>query len=585
VISFQSHSRVLSPLLIVFTILTVFWQVSGFDFINFDDPDYVSENPFVIAGLTRASVTWAFSNTVTGHWHPLTWLSHMLDCHLFGLNAGAHHLVNVAFHICNSLLLYRFLVTATGARGASFVATLVFGVHPLRIESVVWISERKDVLSVFWGLLSLNLYEWFARARSARAYTLVCVAFVMSLLSKPTFVTLPVVLILVDIFPLRRPSEETVGRWWLLIREKLPLLLISGIFCAVALLGQFRGGGLQSTSVYPLPDRIASALVGYTIYLYKLFAPVGLGIFYPFQSYPLGVASVAGLLLVALSVLACAQLRMRPYIFVGWFWFIVTLLPLVGFIQIGGQSVADRWTYLPHIGLIIALVWSVRDLVRATPRTQRALAVVVVVAFASVTVANLPHWRASIPLFIHTLQVSPNNFMAHTNLGDAYLKKSELDAAEPHLEAAVELAPAYPEALNNLGVLYAHRERYPEAVRLFTRALTRRPMFYTARYNLGLVQSRLGKHISALSEWVTVIIQHPSYEQARVSANSIQALAEHGRCATLLRSEGAYAKTAIERLLRLTSSWEPGPRDISLQAALNTLVRCLHKTTSSHTTS
>jgi tetratricopeptide (TPR) repeat protein len=603
----QSRSWLLAPLLIICTILTVFWQVSGFEFINFDDPDYVSENPFVIAGLTRASIAWAFSNTLTGHWHPLTWLSHMLDCHLFGLNAGAHHVVNLIFHICNSLLLYRLLVTTTGARGAAFFVALVFGVHPLRIESVVWVSERKDVLSVFFGLISLNLYVWFTRTRSATAYTLVCVAFVLSLLSKPTFVTLPAILILVDVFPLQRYRGgalartglknsvvakfdqvaarisstgaedifETGSSCWPLIREKLPLFFISGIFCGVALVGQFLGGGLQSTSAYPLPDRIASGVVGYTIYLYKLFAPVGLGIFYPFQAYPLGVTCAAGLLLVTLTALAYSQLRFRPYIFVGWLWFVVTLLPMAGFIQIGGQSMADRWTYLPHIGLIIAVVWSVRDLLAAKPQAHIALACGAVVALASVTMVNLPHWRASIPLFLHTLDVSPHNFMAHTNVGDAYLKKNDFDAAEPHLEAAVQLAPHYPEALNNLGVVYAHRERYVEAVRLFSRALFQRPSFTTARYNLGLVQSRLGKTISALNEWVTVMSQHPSYEQARESASSILAFAEQGECATILRSEGAYAKTAIEHLLATLSKWEPSQRDLPLRSALYTLARCL----------
>lgn len=572
---FQSRSRVLSPLLLVCAIIAVFWQVSGFEFINFDDPDYVSENPFVIAGLTRASIAWAFSNTLTGHWHPLTWLSHMLDCHLFGLNPGAHHLVNLAFHLCNSLLLYRFLVTTTGARQAAFFVALVFGIHPLRIESVVWVSERKDVLSVFFGLISLNVYAWFIRSRAATAYALVCVAFVLSLLSKPTFVTLPVILILVDIFPLLRYRGAALACWWPLIREKLPLFLISGIFCGIALLGQLLGGGLQSTSAYPLPDRISSAFVGYTIYLYKLFAPVGLGIFYPFQSYPLGIACAAAFFLIALTLLACTQLRSRPYIFAGWLWFVVTLLPMAGFIQIGGQSVADRWTYLPHIGLLIAVVWGVRDILKAARRMQRALACVTVVALASVTLVNLPHWRASIPLFLHTLVVSPDNFMAHTNAGDAYLKRNDFDAAELHLEAAVRLAPTYPEALNNLGVVYAHRERYIEAVRLFSQALFQRPSFTTARYNLGLVQSRLGKNISALNEWVTVIIQQPSYEQARASASSIQTFVEQGECATILRSEGAYAKTAIERLLMALSKWEPSVRDRSLRAALNSLSRCL----------
>lgn len=571
--SFQSRSRVLAPLLLVCAIVAVFWQVSGFEFINFDDPDYVSENPFVIAGLTRASIAWAFSNTLTGHWHPLTWLSHMLDCHLFGLNAGAHHVVNLILHICNALLLYRFLVTTTGARGAALFVALVFGVHPLRIESVVWVSERKDVLSVFFGLISLNLYVRFARTQAATAYALMCVAFVMSLLSKPTFVTLPVILILVDVFPLLRYRGGS--SWWALIREKLPLFFISGIFCGVALLGQFLGGGLQSTSAYPLPDRISSAVVGFTIYLYKLFAAVGLGIFYPFQTYPLGVTCAAGLLLVTLTALACSQLRSRPYIFVGWLWFVVTLLPMAGFIQIGGQSVADRWTYLPHIGLITAIVWGVRDLLKAAPRVQRVLACGVVVALASVTVVNLPHWRASIPLFLHTLDVSPHNFMAHTNVGDAYLKRDDFDAAEPHLEAAVQLAPHYPEALNNLGVVYAHRERYVEAVRLFSRALFQRPSFTTARYNLGLVQSRLGKNISALNEWVTVMIQQPGYEEARASASSIQTFAEQGECAAILRSEGAFAKTSIERLLATLSTWEPSVRDRSLRAALNSLSRCL----------
>ena len=567
--------RGLFPLLLTLSILAAFWHVHDFDFINFDDPDYVTENPFVVSGLTHANVAWAFTNTLTGHWHPLTWLSHMLDCHLFGLNAGAHHLMNLALHICNALLVYFFLVRTTGARGASFITALVFGIHPLRIESVVWISERKDVLSVFFGLITLILYASFSRTRSRHTYALMCVTFIMSLLSKPTFVTLPAILLLIDIFPLGRTSGLPLLTTWPLIREKLPLFLISTIFCGIALVGQLLGGGLQSTSAYPLPDRASSALVGYVTYLYKLFAPVGLGIFYPFHSYSLGATISAVFLLAVLTYVALSQLRARPYLTVGWLWFLVTLLPMIGFIQIGGQSVADRWTYLPHIGLIVAIVWGCRELLASAPRTQRALAVTTILALTAVTETNLPHWRSSIPLFTHTLEVSPNNFMAHTNLGDAYLKRDDFDAAEPHLEAAVQLAPTYPEALNNLGVVYAHRHKYTEAARLFTRALAQRPSFSTARYNLGLVQSRLGKNIVALIEWVTILSHKPNYDQARESANSLQTFAEQGSCATILRSEGAYAKTSIERLLTLLSAWRPPPQDLPLQTSLANLARCL----------
>ena len=571
----QKRYQALAPFALAFTILITFWSVRDFDFINFDDPEYVTENPFVTNGLTGSGLSWAFTNTLTGHWHPFTWVSHMTDCQLFGVNAGAHHVVNLAFHIANALLLYCFLLKTTGVWGAALVAALVFGVHPLRIESVVWISERKDVLSVFFGLIALNVYVAFSRTRSLGAYALMCAMFIMSLLSKPTLVTLPALLLLIDIFPLKRYSRFTLSTMWPLIREKLPLFLVSGVFCGIAVVGQFLGGGLQSSTAYPVGDRIGSAMVGYVTYLHKLFAPVGLGIFYPFQSYAIGTTLGASLFLVALTILALFQLRTRPYISVGWAWFIVTLLPVAGFIQIGGQSVADRWTYLPHIGLIIGIVWGLRELLASSPRTQRYLATACIVALVAITESNLPHWRASIPLFLHTLEVSPNNFMAHTNLGDAYLKGGQKDEAVMHLEAAVRLAPTYPEALNNLGVLRAQTGEYAEAARLFSRALAQRPSFTTARYNLGLTQSHLGRNISALSEWVTVMRDHPADNRARESAASLQAFAADAPCATILRAEGAYAKTAIERLVAETSSWNPAPDDIPLQTALATLSRCL----------
>jgi hypothetical protein len=482
------NSRITHLLLFLIVFLCValaYQQVYFFEFINFDDNIYVTQNEVVAAGLSWEGVKWAFSTTLGGHWHPLSWLAHMLDVSLFGMHAGAHHMVNALLHALNCALLYLFLSSAFRNRGVAFISALLFGLHPLRLESVAWISERKDVLSMFFGLLAANLYLRFVVTRRALPYFFSLCAFALTLLAKPTFITLPVLFLLIDIWPLNRCAALGERSAWnsqlkRVLVEKIPFLLVSILFTVTTLLAQRAGGGLRTFDEMSIVSRFETAIPGYLAYLGKLIWPAGLAIFYPHVTYESGVVAGALIGLLAITWLCYAYRYRAPHLLFGWLWFLIALLPMSGIVAIGGQAFADRWTYLAHIGPIVALV--ALSYVHYNQKVFRVWSIVIL-ALAFMTVQNLPNWRTSETVFRQALNVNPNNFMAHTNLGVALMEAGKGTEAAFHYEEAVRLNPTYPEALNNLGIARANKGRLVEALQAFDKALSIRPDFVTAQRN------------------------------------------------------------------------------------------------------
>ncbi len=462
----------------------VYWQTGRNTFVNFDDPDYVKNNPMTQAGLTAETVHWAFTTFQASNWHPVTWLSHALDCQLFGMNLGAHHLVSLGFHIVDAVLLLFLLARMTGAVWRSAMVAALFALHPLHVESVAWIAERKDVLSMLFFLLSLWSYTTYtaatagstppSTARRGLAYGLALVWFALGLLSKPMLVTLPCVLLLLDFWPLRRLNRPAAfGR---LLLEKLPFFALSAASSAITFLVQRSGGAVVSLANSSFETRAANALAAYGRYLAKTIYPVDLAAFYPYEpvDFSSGNAVLAGLLVVIISIGALVYARSRPGEFVGWYWFVGTLVPVIGLVQVGRQSMADRYTYLPHIGLFILVVWAVADILRRFKVgwfPQAILAAAVLLPCAYLTEKQVPVWRDSRTLFSHAARVTRNNFIAHGVLANSLMEEGKYEEALAENELSLKLNPGYPEAHATRGHLFAKRKEYEKAVACYQEAL------------------------------------------------------------------------------------------------------------------
>ncbi len=507
-------------------VAAVFGQTARFGFVNYDDPDYVSANPVVEKGLTLQGVVWAFSYGRIGHWHPLTWLSHMADCQAYGLWAGGHHLTNVALHAVAAALLFLVLRGMTGKLWRSAFVAAVFAIHPLRAESVAWIAERKDVLSGVFFMLTLWIYVQYTRRPSRGRHAGMTLLYGLGLLSKNTLVTLPFVLLLLDWWPLNRMKpaadiEDAVpinagGRFWMLVKEKIPLFLLSvGSCVATAMVPE------KLLAQYQLPIwlRVENALVSYMVYLRQMIFPYGLANPYPNpeNGFPFVEVALAFALLAAISVVAFACRRTRPFFLMGWLWYLGMMVPVIGIVQISYYAHADRYTYLPEIGLALAGTWAVAEW-GAGWKFRRAflggLMVVIIGALMFCAVIQTSYWKSNELLWGHTLAITPNNSFAHNNLAVALLLKNDADGAVLHLQQAVAIQPDYGEAHNNLGNALFQKGRVDEAILQFQKALAIQPDYTEAQNNLGNAYYKKGRLDEAIAQYQKALAIQPDFAQA-----------------------------------------------------------------------
>lgn len=504
------HSFFICLFLTVST-LSVYHQVRDFEFVNLDDSVYVSDNEHVTQGLSFKNIRWALTAEVAANWHPLTIISHMLDCGLYGLNPGHHHLTSLFFHIANSLLLFLVLKRMTGALWqCAFVAAL-FALHPLHVESVAWVSERKDVLSTFFMMLALWAYARYVERPGVKTYIPVAVFFVLGLMSKPMLVTLPFVLLLLDLWPLNRLQfEKTIGPAYTqealslsrLVFEKIPLFALSAASCIVTYLYQQSGGSVVSVFTYPLYKRVVNAFVSYIHYLLKMIWPFKLAAFYPnLDSIPLWQACGAIALFALITFFALRSYKRYPLIFVGWFWYVGTLMPVIGLVQVGEQAMADRYTYIPLIGIFIMIAWGVPELLtrfKFKTKLLAALSSIIILVLIPITWLQVGVWANSISLFKHAIKVTDKNYFALNNLAFPLVNQGRIDEAIIHLKEALKIYPGYAKAHYNLGVLLERKGKAENAIRQYLLALRTDPSSKGTHTALGSVLATQGNYEKAI---------------------------------------------------------------------------------------
>jgi tetratricopeptide (TPR) repeat protein len=521
--------------------LAVFWNVQFHDFILYDDLPYVVLNPHVQSGLTGGSIFWAVTTMEMSNWHPLTWLSLMLDYDLFRLNPVGYHWTNLLIHIAGTILLFSVLKRMTEDIWKSALVAALFAIHPLHVESVAWISERKDVLSAFFWFLTMGTYVRYTERPGTGNYLLVIAAFSLGLSAKPMLVTLPFVLLLLDIWPLRRlpvpftRSNKTLpdavgsrGVTWLhALREKLPFFFLVALSSVVTYLAQMNWKAMPSLEALPLETRMANALIAYVQYIVKMVWPADLAFFYPYAAWwSLWMVSGAVLLLAGMTILTMRIVERRPYLAVGWFWYLGTLVPVIGIVQIGSQAMADRYTYIPLIGLFIMIAWGVPSLMakwRFRKRFLSGLSVAILSVLAVCSWQQVQHWKNSVTLFERALTVTARNYLAHNNLGVALFYEGRMEEAISQYAASLRIKPNLADARNNIGVALAAQGKYDEAVRHYREALHIRPDDAGIHNNIGVALAAQGKIDAAIDHYTQALRIRPDHEKAR--ANLAAALA------------------------------------------------------------
>ena len=532
-------------------VLVAFWRVLSCDFLIYDDWEYVVTNDMVRRGLTAESVAWAFTKFHSSNWHPLTWISHMADVQCYGLRPLGHHLTNLILHTVNTLLLFGLLRRLTGSLWRSAVVATLFGLHPTHVESVAWVAERKDVLSTCFGLLTLLAYVRFARPSTldprpstafaflrAPAYWLTFVLLACGLMSKPMLVTWPCVMLLLDFWPLNRislkPKVLSLESWKAnqrLLVEKIPFFALTIGSCVLTFFAQRAGGAVQSIEQLSLATRLGNAAISYLRYLGKTFWPTDLSIYYPYPAaWPAWMIFAAVTILLALLLAGLWQRTARPYLLFGLAWFLGTLVPVIGLVQVGGQAIADRYQYIPQIGVFIAVVWLVGDWVQQQRQWRSGLVgagALAVLACATLTWQRVQDWKNSETLFTQALRVTQGNYIAHNNLGLHYLSLKRYDLAIPCFEAALALRPAFAATHSNLGLALAARQQVPQAIEHLQEALRLKPGFFEAQVNLANLyfpQQRWSEALVLLEEAVRTA---PHYPEGQYSIANV--LAEQGR--------------------------------------------------------
>ncbi|MBP9014071.1 MAG: tetratricopeptide repeat protein [Smithella sp.] len=547
-----------SYLIIIFLIAAsciFFGRIAGNHFINFDDPGYLTKNYQIQSGLNFENIKWAFTAIVVSNWHPLTLLSHMLDWSLFGNYAGGHHLVSLLWHIGTVILLFLFLYKTTNNIWPSAFAAAFFALHPLRVESVAWASERKDVLSMFFGMASIYTYAFYVEKNKISRYCLCLIFFMLSLMSKPMLVTLPFVLLLLDYWPLRRWQTQDAPLINLkpagkLILEKIPFMVISIASSIITLWAQNKGGSIASDMGLPLTIRFSNAIFSYVAYLGKIFWPVDLAVFYPLNFFlPLWQIITSGIAILLISIAALYLIKKKPFLFVGWFWYLGTLVPVIGLVQVGKQAMADRYTYLPSIGITILLAWIIPSLLKkeSTSRMLFPAAFAILAVLSFLTWKQCGYWKNGISLFKHTAQVikmdyrdlenmgndftqlghyqqqkeiqyyneavrfKPDDYRNYFHRGIAYSKIGQYQKAIKDFNQAIQIKPDYVESYLYRGNIYGQHGQYKLAIQDFDKVISLKPDHMTAYNNRGLAYSALGQYETAIKDYNKAIMLDKNY--------------------------------------------------------------------------
>ncbi len=546
------HLEILVCLFLVIAILAVYWRVQNSDFVNFDDDIYVTKNHRVQSGLTLESIKWAFSfsDKNNTYWQPVTWLSHILDYHLYDLRAGKHHLTNLIIHIANSLLLFVVFKWMTGAFWKSAFVAMLFAIHPINVDSVAWISERKNVLSTFFWMLTMLTYVYYSKQPVLYRYLLTLLVFALGLMTKPMLVTLPCVLFLLDYWPLGRislwpPGVDKNGKSnkiivsgyqeflpFRLVLEKIPFFVLAALSIYVSSLSVRVYGNTVLRPMVPINLRIANALVSYVKYIGKTIWPQDLAVLYPFpRIVPMWQTIGALFLLVGISFFTIRSIRKAQFFVVGWLWYLGTLVPVIGLVQVGlWPAIADRFAYVPLIGIFIIVAWGIPELVaqwRYRKIWLTALATVVLTILMAATWKQVGYWKNSITLFEHTLKITSNNYPAHNNLGTALAKQGRKEEAIKHYLQALRIKPDYVEARNNLGNALDEQGRTEEAVKYYLQALQIKPDYVEARYNLGVALYSQGRTEEAIEHFLQALRIKPDYAEAHYNLGN--ALYSQGR--------------------------------------------------------
>lgn len=526
----EKHGGIIAGVLLAAVVAALYWPVAGYDFIALDDTLYLLENPKVQQGITAGSLIWAMTTFDAANWHPLTWISLLADFELFGLHPAGYHLVNLVLHLLNTLLLFVLLRQMTGELWKGAAVAAFFAVHPLNIESVVWIAERKNLISTLLWILTLIAYVRYVRRPHWKTYLPVLGCFALGLTAKPILVALPFVLVLLDYWPLGRFSPAAPGETgglagragWRrqaarLLAEKTPLLLLSLLSVWITLQAALTGGAVRTLSAYPLAGRIENAVMAYAAYLYKMVWPADLAIFYPYPTArPLWQVVPAALFLAVVTAWVCIRGIRHRYLITGWCWFGVTLIPVIGLVQVGHQSMANRYAYLSLIGIFLIVAWGVPDLLRrfTARRALPAAALALIVAWAFTTKAALPHWRDSEAVFRQALDVTTDNPIAEIGMGNLWFGRGDWPRARSHYLESLRIRPDYAEAHNNLAMVLAIEGRADGAERHYREALRHDPSFAKAWNNLGVLLAARGKLEEAKACFLRVLEWWPQHGEA-----------------------------------------------------------------------
>jgi tetratricopeptide (TPR) repeat protein len=552
-----------------------FWQVHSFSFISYDDNQYVYENPHVLNGLTPDGIKWAFTTGHTGYWHPITWLSLMLDSQLFGPKPGSFHLVSVFIHIINALLLFTIMRKMTDALWPSAFVAAAFALHPMHIQSVVWIAERKDVLSTLFWMLTTLAYINFVYHRSWFRYVLTLIFFAFGLMAKPMVATLPFILLLLDYWPLKRfafAQDKTASRgnrklsaassYKTIIFEKIPFLALAALSSALTYLAQQYYGVVVSGGSVTFTSRLANASVSYLTYIAKLFWPQNLAVFYPYNinGYPLWQTALCIFLLFLISVLVIRFAHKCKYLPVGWFWFIGTLLPVIGLIQVGEQAYADRYTYIPYIGLFIILAWGIPDILPKFRLPIFAAALLLLTAMVIYSYQQTSYWQNNFTLFSHAADVTQNNYLACSSLGDEFRQRGDLVSAIEQYKKALKIAPNYANAVLGLGGALAGKGDLNNAILYFekTLQLKKDPAWQaSAHNNIAVALRDQGKFDESIAHFRESILLKPDFAQSRNSFAKV----------LILKGQFEDAQEQLETAIRLKPNWVEPANTLALLIA------------------